>query len=149
MIKVRAATIAVTVTTSVLIGGAAWAAYTWTHTTPVPIRIPEAAEPVVTVLGDVDGLTPGHTKKLRVKIENDNEFPVKITKIAGGTAATASGCAAWAVRVTPTTASAYAVTIPGRASTTVTVKVGMEEWADQKCAGQTLSLDLTTYMAGA
>jgi hypothetical protein len=36
-----------------------------------------------------------------------------------------------------------------RDSRTVTVKVRTEKWADQKCAGQTLTLDLTTYMAGA
>ena len=148
MIKVRAATILVTVSASVLIGGAAWAAYSWTHTTQIPIPISSATEPVVTVLGNVGGLTPGGTKKLRVKIENGNTFPVEVTKIAGGSAATDSGCPAWAVRVTPATESAYAVTIPARDSRTVTVKVGMEKWADQKCAGQTLTLDLTTYMAG-
>jgi len=148
MIKVRAETILVTVSASVLIGGTAWAAYTWTHTTKVPVVTAKATEPAVTVLGDVDGLTPGGTKKLRVRIENGNTFPVKVAKIAGGSAATEGGCPAWAVRVTPATESAYAVTIPARDSRTVTVKVRMEQWADQKCAGQTLALDLTTYLAG-
>ncbi len=147
MIKVRTATVVVTVSASVLVGGAAWAAYTWTHHSAVTVRTPEAVEPNVTVMGDVDGLIPGMTKRLRVKIENRNDFPVKVTKIAGGSAATASGCAAWAIRITPATESAYAVTIPRHDSKTVTVKVGMEKWADQKCAGQTFSLDLTTYMA--
>jgi hypothetical protein len=149
MTKVRTMTVAVTVSASVLLGGAAWAAYTWTHHTPVTVRTAEAAEPTVTVTGNVDRLTPGTTKQLRVKIENNNDFPVKVTKITGGSAATASGCPAWAVRITPTTGSSYAVTVPRRDTRTVTVNVGMEKWADQKCAGQTFSLDLTTYMAGA
>jgi hypothetical protein len=150
MSKVVRTTIVAVVAVILLAGGAAaWAAYAWTHHSSITVVSAKATEPGVMVTGAVTGLTPGKTAPLRVVIRNDNDFPVKVTKIAGGSAATTSGCPAWAVRVTPETASAYAVKIPAQSSRTVRVMVGMESWADQKCAGQSFAFDLTTFMTAA
>ena len=51
--------------------------------------------------------------------------------------------------MTPATDSAYAVTLPRQSRTTLTVRIGMEKWADQKCAGERFSVDLVTTMAPA
>jgi len=130
-------------------GTAAVAAWNWTQHDTVKVVTPSATEPTVEVLGDIAGLRPGRDEPLRVAIENPNAFPVRITKIAGGSAATGSGCPAWAVRVTPATDAAYAMTLAARSRRTVTIRVAMEDWADQKCAGQTFGLDLTTFMTAA
>jgi hypothetical protein len=128
---------------------AAMATWSWTRHDDVTVVTPSATEPTVEVLGGVTGLLPGKTAPLRVAIENPNDFPVRITKIGGGNTATGSGCPAWAVRVTPSTDSAYAMTIPARARRTTTIQIAMQDWADQKCAGQRFALDLTTFMTAA
>jgi len=151
MRKFERTTIVAVGTAAVLAGGAAaaWAAYSWTHHDNVIVHSQTAAEPTVKVVGGVTGLLPGKTQPLRVVIRNSNDFPVRVTKIGGGSKETTSGCAAWAVRVTPSDDSAYATTIPGRSNRTVTIQVGMEDWADQRCAGQDFALDLTTFMTAA
>jgi hypothetical protein len=141
--------LAAVLATSLIGGTAAWAVYSWTHHTKVTVRSADAVEPTVKVLGEVTGLLPGESRPLRVVIENSNEFPMQVTKISGGSVATASGCPEWAVRIAPSTDSETAVTIPRRASRTIIVQVRMEDWADQKCAGQSFSLDLTTLLAAA
>lgn len=138
------------VAATVLAGGGsgAWALYAWTNHSPIAVSTADAMEPAVAVLDDVSGLLPGQSESVRIQIENRNSYPVRVIKIAGGN--TASGdCPAWAVRVTPATESAYATTLPRHSKTIVSVRVGMEKWADQKCAGKQFSLDLVTSMAPA
>src|SRR4051812_26084903 len=130
MRKFRRATIVTVAAGAVLVGGtAAWAAYSWTRHDDVTVVSAAATEPTVKVEGAITGLLPGRTQPLRVVIRNNNDFPVRVTKIGGGSKETVSGCAAWAVRVTPTGDSAYATTVASRSSRTVTVQVGMENWA--------------------
>ncbi|MFC7529223.1 hypothetical protein [Actinoplanes sp. GCM10030250] len=146
MVKLGKATVVATVTATVLSGGAAaWAAYSWTQQDKVKVVAAGAAEPTVTVAGDVTGLLPGKTAPLRVTIKNNNDYPVRVTKLSGGNAATGSGCPEWAVRVKPI----EGFTVPARSTKKITIRIGMEEWADQKCAGQDLSFDLTTVMTAA
>jgi hypothetical protein len=150
MKKTRKALVATAVAATILAGGgsAAWALYSWTNHSTVPVSTADAVEPTVTVLNDVSGLLPGQTKSVRIRVENRNRYPLRVTKVAGGNPATGE-CPAWAVRVTQAKESAYAVTLPRQSQTTLTVQIGMEKWADQKCAGQQLSLDLVTIMTPA
>jgi hypothetical protein len=129
-------------------GGTAWAFYSWADHSPVKVTTANAIEPGVTILDEVTGLLPGQAKPVRIEITNRNDFPVRITKIAGGNIATGD-CPAWAVRVTPTTETAYAVTLARRSTTTLKVRIGMEKWADQKCAGKQFDVDLVTTMGPA
>jgi hypothetical protein len=142
--------VATAVAATILTGGgsAAWALYSWTNHSRVTVSTADAIEPTVTVFDDVSGLLPAQAKPVRIEIENRNDFPVRVTKVAGGNPATGD-CPAWAVRVVPATESAYAVTLPRRSRTTLTVRIGMEKWADQKCAGARFSVDLVTTMAPA
>jgi hypothetical protein len=143
MSKTGKTVVAVAVSATVLgCGAAAWAAYSWTQHSKVTVQTAGAAQPTVTVIGDVAGLVPGRTEPLRVVIKNSNDFPVQVTKIAGGNERTAGGCPEWAVRVVPIAS----FTVAPRSSRETTIKIGMEKWADQKCAGQRFVLDLTTVM---
>jgi hypothetical protein len=143
MSKMRKSVVVVTVSATLLTGGtAAWAAYSWTQRSKVTARSADAVAPAVTVLGDVAGLRPGQTQPLRLTVRNTNAFPVRITKISGGSVRTPSGCPEWAVRVKPTRVT----TLPARTTKILTVSIGMEKWADQKCAGQTFTFDLATSM---
>jgi hypothetical protein len=142
---ITTAAIAATILTG---GSAAWAYYSWTNHSRVAVSTAEAIEPAVTVLDDISRLLPGQTEPVRLKIENRNDFPVRVTKISGGSPATGE-CPAWAVRVTPTTDSAYAITLPRRSQSIVTIRIGMEKWADLKCAGEHFSVDLATIMGPA
>jgi hypothetical protein len=133
----RKTVVATVIAAMILVGGgsAAWALYSWTNHSRVTVATADAIEPTVTVLDDVSGLLPGQAKPVRIEIENRNDFPVRVTKVAGGNPATGD-CPAWAVRVTPATESAYTATLPRRSRSTLTVRIGMETWADQKCAGK-------------
>lgn len=140
----RKTIVTATAAATVLVGGgAAWAYYSWTTHSPVKVTTAEATEPTVAVLDDVRGLLPGQTRPVRIVIDNRNDFPVRVTKVAGGNPATGT-CPAWAVRVTPATDAAYSTTLPRRSKTLLTVRIEMEKWADQKCAGKQLSIDLVT-----
>jgi hypothetical protein len=146
MSKVRTSLVVTAVSATLLTGGAvAWAAYSWTEQSKVTVRSAGAVAPKVTVLGEVAGLLPGKTRPLQVTITNPNTFPVRVTKISGGNTRTPNGCPEWAVRIKPTGVT----TVPAQMTRKLTVTVGMEQWADQKCAGQTFTFTLTTVMTAA
>ncbi|GIM97927.1 hypothetical protein Ato02nite_097200 [Paractinoplanes toevensis] len=125
-------------------GGAAYGYYAWTHHSKINITSAEVFEPIVTTSSSLTGMLPGDSRPLAVDIRNPNAFPVKLTKVAGGTAATPSGCPEWAIRVKEPSKSDPAFVIPARSDRRLAVRVEMQKWADRKCAGQRFELDLLT-----
>ena len=146
MSKVRTSLVVAAILALLLSGSAvAWAAFFWTEQSKVTVRSAGAAPPKVTVSGEVAGLLPGKTRPLQVTITNPNTFPIRVTKISGGNTRTPNGCPEWAVRIKPTRVR----TVPAGMTKKLTVTVGMEQWADQKCAGQTFTFTVTTAMTAA
>lgn len=146
----RTAIITVAAVSALAVGGtAAYAYYSWTHNTKVTIKSAEVTEPSVKISGSVTGMLPGDIRTLTALVGNDNDFPVRVTKMAGGTAATRSGCPEWAIRVKEPSRSDPALLVPAHSSKKITVRVEMQRWADQKCAGQEFALDLVTSIAPA
>ena len=144
--KVRSTIVAAAILTVILIGGAAFAAYSWTRRTAVDVGTATAAEPSVKITGAVTGLVPGKSGTVVAVIGNTNDFPVQIISIKGGNRATGGGCPEWAVRVVEPTAR---LVVAARSTKKIPVRIRMEEWADQKCAGQQFSLDVETAISPA
>lgn len=132
-----------------MVGGAAYAVLSWTRHTTISVTSASVAEPTLKITGEVTGLLPGNTGTVAAVVGNTNDFPVRITSITGGSAATTSGCPEWAIRVVAPAKSDPALVIPRRSTRKVAVKVEMETWADQKCAGQEFALDLVTTIGPA
>jgi hypothetical protein len=143
----RSTIVATAVISTLAIGGtAAYASYSWTHRSKITIETEDVTEPTVKISGSVIGMLPGDIKSLTAAIRNSNDFPVRVTKMSGGTPATRSGCPEWAIRVKEPAKSDPALLVPARSSRKITVRVEMQKWADQKCAGQEFVLDLVTLI---
>lgn len=130
----------------IMLGGAAFAAYSWTRRTAVEVRTAPVAEPSVKINGEVRGLLPGESGTVVAVIGNVNDFPVQVTSIKGGNTATGGGCPEWAVRVVEPDTK---LVVPGRSTKKVPVRIRMEDWADEKCAGQQFSLEIVTTISPA
>lgn len=131
------------------VSGVAFAVYAWNRHTKVPATSMDITEPSVEVIGAVNGLMPGKQKPLSVAIDNKNEFAVRVTDLSGGSAATKSGCNAYAVRVVPIDKSDPVLLIPARSRRTIPIQIEMQDWADTKCGGQTFEIDLNSSIVPA
>ena len=141
----RSAIVGAAVAVSILaVGGTAFAVYTWNQHTKVIVESAAVTEPSVVVSGHISGILPGTRKPLTVTVGNANTFPVKVIDMSGGSAATASGCPAYAVVVVAPDKSSPAVVVPPKSSRSMQIQVEMQTWADQRCGGQTFVLDLHT-----
>ncbi|MGV9212796.1 hypothetical protein ACTFTM_13150 [Micromonospora sp. RB23] len=130
----------------IMLGSAAYAAYSWTRRTAVDVRTAPVIEPSVKISGAVRGLLPGGSAMVVAVIGNGNDFPVQVTSIKGGNTATGGGCPEWAVRVVEPDTK---IVVRGRSTKKVPVRIRMEEWADEKCAGQQFSLEILTTISPA
>jgi hypothetical protein len=99
-----------------MFGGTAYALYSWTRHTTISIKSASVAEPTLKISGYVTGLLPGNTKTVAAIVRNTNDFPVRITSITGGTAATKSGCPERGIRVVPPAKSDPTLVIAGRST---------------------------------
>ncbi|WP_127500776.1 hypothetical protein [Actinoplanes solisilvae] len=144
--RMRSTIVAAAVVLVLLISGAAFAAYSWTRRTAVGVETAKAAEPTVKITGAVAGLVPGKSGTVNAVISNDNDFAVRVDAIKGGNKATDGGCPEWAVRVVEPTAE---LVVPARSTKKFPVRIRMEEWADEKCAGRQFSLDVETTISPA
>lgn len=135
---------AAVVVPTLAIGGAAYAVYAWNHHTRVIVGSAGATEPTVVVSGQISGMLPGMRKPLTVTVGNANTFAVKVTDMSGGSAATASGCPAYAVIVVAADKTSPDVVVPPGSSKSMQIQVEMQKWADQRCGGQMFVLDLHT-----
>jgi hypothetical protein len=78
----RSAGIALTALVGLSAAGAAWAAWSLTGSGSAQAKAGEVVTLRVTSAGLADGaLTPGNPTAVRLKVENKNKFPVRITNI--------------------------------------------------------------------